>query len=174
MIFFFPCMAWVDKQPLEMELKFLCLIWQLVYIPCDKKWGAGKCGTGTQLWVGWARKMGWLETGKAVFPYSLQFGAVFTPGTIKGSGDSGMINKQICNTSCKHLWCWDLLNDKRRKAAAKRRHWAGQRNPVQKGLCEPPKPDQSTECLWVIITWGCLLFGWACRFVLSREKNYWT
>lgn len=35
-------MAWVDKQPLEMELKFLRLIWQLVYIPCDKKWGAGK------------------------------------------------------------------------------------------------------------------------------------
>lgn len=42
--------------------------------------------------------MGWLETGKAVFPYSLQFGAVFTPGTTKGLGDSGMINKQICNT----------------------------------------------------------------------------
>lgn len=50
--------------------------------------------------------MGWLETGEAFLMFSAEnpgFGAVFTSGTRKGVGDSGMINKQICKTRVQSL-----------------------------------------------------------------------
>lgn len=143
-------MAWVDKQPLETELKFLCLIWQLVYIPCDKKWGTGEEPVVSGLTQKNEVAAGWWSC----FP-------MFSPetqGLEQGlpqvqENDSGMINKQIHKTRAANS-C-DAGTWQSRKATAKRRHGAGERSPVPKGLMNllSLTTAWSNNHMWVSLVW---------------------
>lgn len=120
-------MAWVDKQPLETELKFLCLIWQLVYIPCDKKWSTGEEPVVSGLTQKNEVAADWWNC----FP---MFSAE-TQGLEQGlpqvqENGSGMINEHIHKTRAASLWCRDLLSDKAGKQLLR-----GEIEQVREALC---------------------------------------